>query len=83
MKRFRIILLAVAMALVIALPAGAGKPGKPDKPPEPSTSVPIAVFINAHPIWVHEGRDLIAYTVTLENETSNDISDVVALLEQT
>jgi hypothetical protein len=36
MKRFWIMLLAVALALVIALPAGAGKPEKPDKPGKPS-----------------------------------------------
>ena len=42
MKRFWIMLLAVAMALVIALPATADKPDKPDKPGKPPTSVPIA-----------------------------------------
>jgi hypothetical protein len=42
MKRFWIMLLAIAMALVIALPAGAGKPVKPPKPGKPPTSVPIA-----------------------------------------
>ena len=70
MKRFWIMLLAVAMALVIALPAGAGKPVKPP------TSVPIAVFMDAEPVWVHEGADLIRYTVTLRNKTSTDIEDV-------
>jgi hypothetical protein len=69
-------LLAVALALVIALPAGAGKPDKPPKPPKPPTSVPIAVSINAHPMWVHEGDDLIVYAVTLENKTNTDIEDV-------
>ena len=32
MRRFWIILLAVAMAIVIALPAAAGNPNKPEKP---------------------------------------------------
>jgi hypothetical protein len=35
-QRTWIILLAVALALVIALPAGAGKPDKPDKPEKPT-----------------------------------------------
>lgn len=76
MRRIWIILLAIAMALVIALPAGAGKPDKPPKPPKPPTSVPIAVFINAEPLWTHEGDDFIHYKVTLQNKTSSDISDV-------
>jgi hypothetical protein len=52
MKRFWIPLLAVAMALVIALPAGAGKPPKekPPKPPKPTTSAPIAVYLDDDPI---------------------------------
>ena len=69
-------LLAIAMALVIALPAGAGKPVKPPKPPKPPTSVPIAVSMDAQPVWAHEGSDLIRYTVTLENKTSEAISGV-------
>jgi hypothetical protein len=78
MKRFWITLLAVAMALVIALPAGAVKPVKPpkEKPPKPPTSVLIAVYLDAQPVWVHEARDLIHYKVTLENKTSADIDNV-------
>ena len=47
MRRFWIMLLAVALALVIALPAGAGKPDKPDKPekptPEPPTTYAVTI----------------------------------------
>ena len=73
MKRFWIILLVVAVAIVMALPAGAVKPPKPPKPP---TSVLIAVSIDAEPLWVHEDADIIRYHVTLENKTSELISDV-------
>ena len=73
MRRSWIMLLAIAVALVITIPAGAVKPPKPPKPP---TSVPIAVFMDAEPVWVHEAADLIHYKVTLENKTGNDISDV-------
>jgi hypothetical protein len=38
MRRFWIILLAVAMAIVIALPAAAVKPDKPEKPGKPDSS---------------------------------------------
>jgi hypothetical protein len=55
------------MALVIALPAGAGKPNKPPKPP---TSAPIAVYLDADPIWVHEAGDVIWYSVTIQNKTT-------------
>jgi len=64
--------MTVAMLLVIALPATAKKPDKP-KPPR---AVPIAVGIDAEPMWVHEDADLISYTVTLENKTSNDYEKV-------
>ena len=40
MKRFWIMLLAVAMAIVIALPAAAGNPNKPEKPGKPDSSPP-------------------------------------------
>lgn len=76
MKRFWTMLMVVAVALVMALPAGAVKPPKPPKPPKPSTSVPIAMFVDAQPVWVHEGADLLRYTVKLENKTSTDITDV-------
>jgi hypothetical protein len=74
MKRFSIILLAIAVAFVMALPAGAK--GKPDKPPKPPASAPIAVYLDAEPIWVHEGGDVLRYTVTLQNKTSADIVDI-------
>jgi hypothetical protein len=77
-RRFLFLLLAVLMTLVIALPAIADKPDKPGKPP---TSVPIAVSMDASPLWSHEGRDLIRYTVTLENKTSDDISDVAVMFK--
>lgn len=70
MRRFWIMLLAVATALVIALPAGAVKP------PKPPTAVPIAVFMDAEPLWTHEAADLIHYKVTLENKTGEAISEV-------
>ena len=73
MKRFWIMLLAVSAAVVIALPAEAVNPPKPPKPP---TSVPIAVFIDAQPVWVHEGDDHLRYTVTLENKTSTEFTNV-------
>ena len=73
MKRFWTVLLVVAVALVMALPAGAVKPPKPPKPP---TSVPIAVFMDAEPVWAHEGSDLLRYIVTLENKTGSEISGV-------
>lgn len=45
MKRTWIMLLAVAMALVIALPAGAVKPDKPDKPePKPEGGYTCAEY---------------------------------------
>jgi len=40
MRRFWTTMLVIAMALVIALPAGAGRPEKPDKPEEPTTEPP-------------------------------------------
>ena len=75
MKRFWIMLLAVSVAVVIALPAGAVKP------PKPPTSVPVAVSIEAQPVWVHEGDDLLRYTVTLENKTGTGITDVTVKVE--
>ena len=79
MKRLWIAFIAVAMVLVIALPATAKKPDRP-KPPR---AVPIAVHIDAGPMWVHEADDLISYTVTLENKTSTDITDVAVKLTTT
>ena len=75
MKRFWIMLLAVSVAVVVALPAAAVKP------PKPPTSVPIAVSIEAQPVWVHEGDDLLRYTVTLENKTGTGITDVTVKFE--
>lgn len=84
MKRFWIMLLAVSVALVIALPAGA----KPDKP-KPPRSAPVAVYLDADPIWVHEGveegvsegwvhkgDDVIHYAVKVQNKTSTTIEGV-------
>lgn len=73
MKRFWMMLLTISVVLVIALPAGVAKPGKGPKPPK---AVPIAVSLDANPVWVHEGADLISYTVTLENKTSTDIDGI-------
>jgi hypothetical protein len=73
MKRFWTVLLVVAVAVVMALPAGAKKPTNPDKPGPPA---PLAISIGAQPMWVHEDDDLLRYTVTLENTTGTDISPV-------
>ncbi len=69
MRRLWIVFTTVAMVLVIALPATAKKPNKP-KPP---TAVPIALHVDAVPMWVHEGGDNLRYTVTIDNKTSEDI----------
>jgi hypothetical protein len=74
MRRFWFVLLTVAMALVIALPAGAGKPTKPPKPPKPPASAPVAVYLDADPIWVHEVGDVIWYNVTVQNKTRADVT---------
>ncbi len=81
MRRFWIMLLTISVVLVIALPAAA-KPDRP-KPPKPPKAVSIAVSLDAAPVWVHEGADLISYTVTLENKTSNNIEDVAVKLTTT
>jgi len=73
MRRFWIMLLAIATALVIALPAGAVKPPRPPKPP---TAAPIAVFIDAEPVWTHEADDIVKYHITLENKTNELIDDI-------
>jgi len=73
MKRFWMMLLTISVVLAIALPAGAAKP---DKRPKPPKAVPIAVSLDAQPVWVHEDADLISYTVTLENKTSNDFDGI-------
>jgi hypothetical protein len=66
-------LLTISVVLVIALPAGAAKPGKGPKPA-------IAVSLYANPMSVHEGADIISYTVTLENETRDKITDITVKL---
>jgi hypothetical protein len=70
MRRFWMMLLTISVVLVIALPAGVAKPGKPPKPPK---AEPIAVSLDANPMSVHEGADIISYTVTLENTTRDTI----------
>ncbi len=69
MRRFWMMLLTISVVLVIALPAGAAKPGKGPEPP-------IAVSLYANPMSVHEGADIISYTVTLENDTRDKITDI-------
>jgi hypothetical protein len=72
MRRFWIMLLAVSVALVIALPAGAVKP------PKPTPAAPIAVSLDGGPMWVHEADDVISYSVTVENKTPADVTvDIV------
>ena len=72
MKRFWITLLTVAMALVIALPATA------KKPPKPSTAAPVAVYLDAGPIWVHEVGDVIRYSVAIQNKTTAAVTVDIA-----
>ena len=71
MKHFWITLLAVAVVLVIALPAGAVKP---PKAPKPTTSAPIAVYLDADPVWVHEESDDVRYSVTIQNKTTAEVT---------
>jgi hypothetical protein len=67
MRRFWFLLLAVTVILVIALPAGAGKP--PKTPP----AAPVAATLEGNPMWVHEAGDVISYSVTVENKTRSEI----------
>jgi len=69
LKRMTMLLaFAVSLMMVIAVvPAAAKKP----------TAVPVAVSMDAQPIWVHEGADRLRYTVTLENITGADVSVTV------
>ncbi len=78
MKRIGVVLLVMAMGLVIASPAGAAKPIKPDKPDKGPNPSLVAVSLSAEPVWVHEGADVIRYTVTVENKT-NDTMNVVTV----
>jgi len=73
MKRFWMMLLTISVVLVIALPAGVAKPGKGPKPPK---AEPIAVSLYVNPMWVHEDADVLRYTVTLENKTSDTIDGI-------
>jgi hypothetical protein len=86
MKRFWIMLLAVALALVIALPVGA-MPSKCDETPNlpgcaprdedpPITAKSIAVYMDDEPLWTHEGADIVKYNVTLQNKTDTNIEGV-------
>ena len=78
MKRFWMMLLTISVVLVIALPAGVAKPGKGPKPPKPPTAVPIAVSLDAEPVWVHEEGDNLRYSVTVDNKTAADLTNVTA-----
>ncbi len=80
MRRFWITLLAVSVALVIALPAGAVKP---PKPPKPSNSAPVAAYLDAGPMWVHEVGDVIWYSVTVQNKTSDVLEATIHWTEGT
>lgn len=73
MRRFWFVLLTVSIALVIALPAGAGKPTKP-KPP---SSSPVAATLDADLLWVHEAGDVIWYNVAVQNKTRSPIDAIV------
>lgn len=83
MKRFWIMLLAIATALVIALPAGAVKPPPKDKPPKPTTSAPIAVYLDVGPMWVHEVTDNVYYKVAVHNKTNAEVGIGLVELELT
>ena len=68
-----VLALALSLLLVMAVVPAAAKKGRPPKPP---TAVPVAVSMDAQPMWVHEGADRLRYTVTLDNKTSAPINDV-------
>jgi len=76
MKKFSIMAVALAVALLGAGPAAAAKPDKPPKPPKPPASALVAVSLDASPMWVHEDADVLEYTVTLHNKTSADIDNI-------
>ena len=78
MRRIWIVLLAIAMALVIAVPAGAVKP---PKPPKPTTSAPIAVYLGVRPMWVHEVNDDVYFKVVIHNKTNSPVNIKSAALE--
>jgi len=80
MRRFWFVPLTVAMALVIALPAAADKL---PKPPKPSTSAPVAVSLNADPMWVHEAGDVIRYDVTVQNKSRDEVTVEIEWTEGT
>ena len=63
MKRSWIMLVAIAMALAIAAPATGKRPPKPNP-----AAAPVAVYVEAGPLWVHEPGDIIAYTVHVQNK---------------
>lgn len=72
MRRTWVLLMVVGLVLLGALPATAKKPDKPKPPP----AAPIAVSLEAEPLWAHEAADNLRYVATLENKTATAISGV-------
>lgn len=73
MKRLTIALIVIG-AMLFASPVMAKKP---PKLPMPSTSAPVAVYLDAGPIWVHEVGDVIRYDVTVQNKTDAEVTVTV------
>ncbi|MCJ7779738.1 MAG: hypothetical protein MUQ27_02835, partial [Acidimicrobiia bacterium] len=70
MKRLTIALIVIG-AMLFASPVMAKKP---PKPPMPSTSAPVAVYLDSGPIWVHEVGNVIRYNVTIQNKTDAEVT---------
>jgi hypothetical protein len=71
MRRIWLLLLVMVTALAVAAPA-IGK--NPPVAPSP-IAAPLAVYVDAGPLWVHEAGDIITYTVNVENkDRSSDAS---------
>ena len=69
MRRSTIILI-VAGAMLLALPATAKKPS----PKPPPSSAPVAATLNADLYEVHEAGDVIWYDVTVQNKSSAPVN---------